>query len=130
MKEKNKAKRMKDNDNNELHLVMNNTDRFYHLVENARDLIYRMSLPDGRYEYVSPSAVEINGYTPNEHYKNPLLIWEVIHSDYKDYLKEQWAALLKGNIPPYYEYKIIHKSGAEKWLHQKNVLVHDEKGCP
>ena len=38
-------------------------DRFRRLSENARDMIYRMSLPDGKYEYVSPSSLQLTGFT-------------------------------------------------------------------
>ena len=130
MKDKNKAKHPKAAASHELPPGMPYQDHFYRLVENAKDLIYRMSLPDGRYEYVSPSAAEITGYTPDEHYQNPLLVHKIIHPDYQDYLKEQWEALINGNAPPFYEYKIIHRSGTEKWLHQKNVLVCDPSGRP
>jgi PAS domain S-box-containing protein len=34
-------------------------ERFRRLAENARDVIYRMSLPDGKYEYVSPAAYSL-----------------------------------------------------------------------
>jgi PAS domain-containing protein len=33
------------------------------LAENSKDIIYRMSIPDAIYEYVSPVASEIFGYT-------------------------------------------------------------------
>jgi len=35
---------------------------------------------------------------------------------------------LQGEISDFYEYKIIHKDGSERWLHQRNFLVSDEKG--
>ena len=41
--------------------------RFRRLAENAKDFIYRMSLPDGKYEYASSASTEIFGYTPKEY---------------------------------------------------------------
>ena len=35
---------------------------------------------------------------------------------------------MQGEIPPFYEYKIIHKDGSERWLNQRNFLVRDERG--
>lgn len=107
-----------------------NHDRFHQLTENAKDVVYRMSLPDGQYEYINPASTEITGYTPEEHYLNPLLVQDLIHPDYENYFHEQWKNLADGNPPPFYEYKIIHKSGSERWLHQKNVLIRDEGGSP
>lgn len=103
---------------------------FRRLTENAQDIIYRMGLPDGRYEYVSPSAAELFGYTPQEMYNTPLLIREIIHPDWQNYFVEQWQNLLAGQMPPLYEYKIVHKSGHEKWVHQRNVLVKNSQGQP
>ena len=88
-----------------------NTEQYRRLAENARDMIYRMSLPDGRYEYVSPASNDIFGYSAEEFYNSPILIQKVIHPDWQNYFKEQWENLRAGNIPPFYEYQIIHRSG-------------------
>ena len=105
-------------------------ERYRRLTENARDVIYRMSLPDGRYEYANPATLDLLGYTPAELYESPLLIKRLIHPDWADYFQEQWDNLLKGIVPASYEYQIIHKSGDTKWLHQRNVLVKDADNNP
>ncbi|GEM_PF-2969373 len=61
-------------------------------------------------------------------YENPKLIHNSVHPDWIDYFKEQWKNLLKGEIPPTYEYQMIDKSGKVKWLNQRNVLIKDEEG--
>lgn len=105
-------------------------ERFRRLTENARDVIFRMSLPDGKFEYVSPAAHSVFGYYPEEFYANPTLFHKVIHPDWKKYFKGQWINILKGEMPPIYEYQIIHKSGEVLWLNQRNILVRDEYGKP
>ncbi len=105
-------------------------NRFRRLAENARDTIYRMSLPDGKYEYVSPAAYDMTGYTTEEHYNGTMDVNKIIHPDFKGYFKEQWKNLLKGEMPPFYEYKILHKHRGERWLNQRNVLIRDEDGTP
>jgi PAS domain S-box-containing protein len=106
-------------------------DRFRRLAENAKDImIYRMALPDGRYEYVSPASLNLFGYSPEEFYRSPRLIAQVIHPDWRGYFEEQWTSLVAGNVPPAYEHQIVHKSGAVKWLHQRNVLICDDSGRP
>ncbi len=89
-----------------------------------------MSLPDGKYEYVSPVSEALFGYSPEEFYENPLLIKEVIHPDYIDYFQKKWADLLQGKVDPFYEVCIMHKSGEERCLNQRNVLVKDDDGNP
>ncbi|NJD22762.1 MAG: PAS domain S-box protein [Melioribacter sp.] len=105
-------------------------ERFRRLTENARDVIYRMSLPDGKYEYISPAALFVFGYSPEEFYNTASLIKQAIHPDWQKYFEEQWANLMKGEMPPTYEYQIIHKSGEARWLNQRNILVHDNDGNP
>jgi PAS domain S-box-containing protein len=105
-------------------------ERFRRLAENARDVIYRMSLPDGKYEYVSPAALSVFGYSPAECHDTPILIKQAIHPDWHKYFEEQWANLIKGEMPPTYEYQFIHKSGEVRWLNQRNILVRDDAGNP
>ena len=105
-------------------------NRFRFLAENAQDMIYRMSIPDADYEYVSPASLEIFGYTPEEFYNTPLLIKQVIHPDWEEYFSNEWQKLLDGKNPPSYEYQIIHKSGELKFLNQRNTLIRDEEGKP
>jgi PAS domain S-box-containing protein len=103
-------------------------ERFRRLAENARDAIYRMSLPDGIYEYMSPAASELSGYTPEEFYGSPQLICKIVHPDWYGYFEEQWSRLLRGEMSPTYEYPIIHKGGDIRWMNQRNILIRDEGG--
>ena len=105
-------------------------ERFWRLAENAPFMIYRMSLPDGIYEYVSPASTGLTGYTPEEWYRNPLLIRKIIHPDSSAYLANEWSRLMEGEALPYYEFKFIHKSGEGKWAFQTNVLIRDDAGHP
>lgn len=104
--------------------------RFRRLAENAKDMIYRISLLDGQYEYISPAVETITGYTPQEIYQSPKFIAQVIHPDWKNYFVEGWQNLMHGEVPPYYEYQILHKSGETRWLNERNVLIRDGNGNP
>jgi len=104
--------------------------KYRRLAENAKDMIYRMSLPDGNYEYVSPASMDLFGYPPEKFYKSPALIEKIIHPDWVNYFKEQWADLLQGRLPPFYEYQILHPSGEERWMNQRNVLICNDNGRP
>ena len=110
--------------------LMESEERYRRLAENSPDMIYRMSLPDGRYEYASPASTLIFGYPPEQWYDNPMLIREIIHPDWHSYFLEQWNNLLNGHVPPTYEYKIIHKDGSIRWINQRNIMVSDDYGIP
>ncbi len=105
-------------------------ERLRSVVNNVNDMIYRMSLPDGRYEYVSPASVAIFGYSPEEFYESPLLIRRLIHPDWQEYFKTEWDRLLCGEQPPNYEYQVIDRSGSTRWLSQRSVLIRNSKGQP
>jgi len=49
-------------------------ERYRLLADEASDVVYRMKIPEGTYEYVSPSASKVSGYTPDELYGKPMLI--------------------------------------------------------
>jgi PAS domain S-box-containing protein len=104
--------------------------RLRRLADNAPDMIYRMSLPDGRYEYVSPASVAMTGYAPEEFYADSGLIRKLIHPDWHEYFRKQWEALLKNEAPPFYEFQIVDKAGNTRWVNQRNMLVSDENGKP
>ncbi len=105
-------------------------EKYRMLIENSKDMIYRMNIPDGGYQYVSPSAESITGYTLKEFYESERLLNKLIHPDYRDYYKKTWENLLKGEMLPIYEYKIITKNGKEKWLNQRNTLITNKEGHP
>ncbi|MCA1792295.1 MAG: PAS domain S-box protein [Desulfobacteraceae bacterium] len=105
-------------------------ESYRRLADNSPDMIYRMSLPEGRYEYVSPASTNIFGYPPQIWYDNPLLVSETLHPDYLSYFEKQWKNLLKGDLPASYEYKIIHKDGSVRWVNQRNILVTNEDNRP
>lgn len=103
-------------------------DRFYRITENVNDVVYRLTLPECRYEYMSPQAKQLFGYTPEEFYRSPIIVRRIIHADFfKDFI-HYWRLLLSGNAPDYYEIKIVTKSGEARWVQQKNLLIKDEKG--
>ncbi|HEM46820.1 MAG TPA: PAS domain S-box protein [Alphaproteobacteria bacterium] len=100
------------------------------LIERTAIFIYRMSLPDGRYEYVSHGSEAVTGYPPDAFYANPLLIEKVIHPAWHGYFRQAWARLLAGEVAPEYEYAIRDRAGKTRWLHQQNVLLRDAAGAP
>lgn len=108
--------------------LMASEERFRRLAENARDFIFRMSLPEGGYEYASPAVEALSGYTPEELYRSPQLIRNIVHPDWRSYLEEQWSRLLSGEMPPVYEFAIHTKTGEMRWVNQRNILVRDEAG--
>ncbi|HMK54645.1 MAG TPA: PAS domain S-box protein [Methanobacteriaceae archaeon] len=110
--------------------LQSSEERYRKLVENSKDVFYRMALPSGEYEYISPAVYELVGYTVDEHYDTPSLGREIIHPEWKAYFDREFARLLSGKAEPFYEYPILTKWGEVRWIHQSNVLLNDEDGQP
>ena len=54
------------------------------LTENSRDIIYLYTTkPDPSFEYISPNVTSILGYTQNQFYENPYLLFELVHPEDK-----------------------------------------------
>lgn len=105
------------------------TFQFQSLAENTQDLIYRIQLvPERKFEYVSPSATRITGYTPEEHYRDPDLGFKLVHPADRHILE----ALAAGDMHPYRQNPVvlrwIRKDGTIIWTEQQNVPVYNEEG--
>ena len=96
------------------------------LAENARDLIYRYELvPVRGFSYVSPSATEMVGYTPQEHYADPDLGLKLVLPEDAPLLQK----LIGGDSssqPVVLRWR--RKDGSLLWVEQHNVLVRDDQG--
>lgn len=98
------------------------------LLDGLNDTAYRMSLPDGKYEYFSQAAKNVFGYDSKSWLNNPQLISKIIHPDFIDYFKQEWADLIDGRVAESYEYKIIDPEGNERWIFQTNTGIVNDQG--
>jgi PAS domain S-box-containing protein len=108
-------------------LLRESEERYRRLAENAQDIIYRISMnPERHFEYVSPAATTITGYTPEEHYANPDLSYSLVHPEDRHLLTK--AA--EGKLPPDQPLTLrwVRKDGGVIWTEQRNVPLYDNKG--
>jgi len=73
--------------------------------------------PEGVYKYVSPSCERITGYSPEEFISDPDLVIAITHHDDREKIKFHYH----GEISPetgacQMDYRIITKSGEERWI--------------
>lgn len=107
--------------------LVKSEERFRLLAENSEDMVYRFAvLPQPRFEYVSPAAARIFGYTPEEHYADPNLAMEVIHPDDRHHIDE----LLAGTLDPDKPLIVRGVTKARKiiWIELRLVATRDEIG--
>lgn len=101
--------------------------RFRQLIEHARDIIYRYRLrPNRGYEYISPSVVDVVGYTPEEHYDDPDLRLKIIHPDDREKLEKSFRG--EGLFGEPMILRWVHKDGSLVWTEHINVPIYDDAG--
>jgi len=93
------------------------------LTENSRDLFFTLRFPDFRIEYLSPSYTEITGYSPEEHYADPGVMFRVVAPQWREQVARWLEDIGRGEVQEFYEYQILDRSGRLRWLHQRQVLV-------
>ena len=102
-------------------------EKYRQLAESSTILVYRILLkPEFKFEYVSPSATAITGYTPEDHYNDPQLGFKLVHPDDR-ILLENTTRYSKGEP---LELRWIRKDGLIIWTEQRNVLLFDENNEP
>ncbi len=108
--------------------LLDSEEKYRLLAEKSRDIIFMLRLPEWKYEYMSPSVLEITGYTQEEFYRNPDLLRRCIAPHSLEYFEKAYKDLLNGIIPETYEFQIITKSGELKWVSQRNSPITDKSG--
>jgi PAS domain S-box-containing protein len=99
--------------------------RFRRLAENAKDLIYRYRFaPERGFEYVSPAATFLTGYTPEDHYADPDLGFKIVLKEDRPLLE----SLAVGTVNQPIVLRWRKKDGSIIWTEQVNVLIYDESG--
>jgi PAS domain S-box-containing protein len=104
--------------------------RFRSVLNDSRDVIYRVNVQTGRYEYVSPSAEAVVGYSPDE-----LMAMDVeesqamIHPDDAPAMRAAVARLETSGTADV-EHRQRAKYGDYRWLSNHMSLVKDSSGQP
>ncbi|MGH9194874.1 MAG: PAS domain-containing protein, partial [Acidimicrobiia bacterium] len=86
---------------------------------------YRLADPSG-FEYVSRSATEFVGYTPEEHYADPLLGFKLIHPDDARLLAS--LAQSPDNLDQPVVLRWRRRDGSILWTEQHNEPLFDHRG--
>lgn len=86
---------------------------------------YRLA-PRPGYEYVSPSVIDIVGYTPEEYYADPLIGFKLVHPDdaltLVTLLQSPQAAAGPAVL------RCRHRNGTVLWTEVRNSPVYDARG--
>ncbi|MTI81866.1 MAG: PAS domain S-box protein [Firmicutes bacterium] len=101
--------------------------RFRDIADNSQDAIYEINLnPSFKVRYISKASTDISGYAPGEFYKNPNLIYRIIHPEELSYLKRLLNNPQLVGIP--IGLRWIRKDGRVIWVEHNNSLIYDNNG--
>lgn len=97
------------------------------LIENSNDIIFKYSLvPEPHWEFINNAVTKITGYTPADCYKDPELVWKMIHPDDKGLAEKTFY--IKGRDERSNDIRWITKEGRIIWMEQINTPIFDEQG--
>jgi PAS domain S-box-containing protein/putative nucleotidyltransferase with HDIG domain len=102
-------------------------ERYARLADNASDIIFRYDLlPVMGLTYVNPAVEATTGYTPDECYADPQLMFTMVHPDDA----AEMAALMRSLSPPDQPVLMrwIGKDGITRWMESRLVPVRDSAG--
>jgi len=99
------------------------------ILNNIKDVIWSLSLPDRSLLYVSPSVEKMYGRPAEEFVKKPSLWQETIHPDDQHLAEKALAQLYKEGAAER-ESRIVRPDGSIVWIHDKLQLIYNENHIP
>jgi PAS domain S-box-containing protein len=104
--------------------------RFRSVLDNSMDLVYRLNLQTGRYEYMSPTSETVIGWSPDEIMAEDFATsLSRIHPDDLPRVRAALASLEDNGIGEV-EYRRRTRSGDYRWLSNHMSLTKDSAGRP
>ena len=97
------------------------------LGDRVDDVFYRFHLrPNPGWDYISPSALDLSGYTVEELWHNPALARQAIHPD--DWVLATKLADSRADTCDPVLLRVRPKGGGMVWVEHHGVLVYDQGG--
>lgn len=106
-----------------------NEARFRRLLDNAPDIVYRLALtPEVKYEYISPAATPVTGFTPEEMMADLSFAGKRIYPEDRGEPPKSIEELPERGAPQLLRF--FRKDGQMIWLEHRFVVVRDEERHP
>ena len=99
------------------------------ILDDVSDIIWSLSLPDMKVNFISPSVEKIFGRPVKEFIENTALWSEIVHPDDKQISDKAFEqATEKGSAVR--ECRIIRPDGSVVWISDKSKIIYDKTGTP
>ena len=105
-------------------------ERFRSVIDNSSDTIYRFNLQSGRYEYFSPSAVTVYGFSSQEmtEMTEAQMLARIHPEDRAGTVELLSRMLTSGSAAIAFRWR--DRDGAYRWLSACSTIVRDGEGLP
>ncbi|NCC33969.1 MAG: PAS domain S-box protein [Chloroflexia bacterium] len=108
------------------HELAQSEARYRDLVEQIDEVIFRIALPDGRVEYVSPSVERMLGYPQARILATVPFLAMAMSPDEAVRAAERIAAMARQSVLPQDTYCLHDAWGRERWIEQSNTAIYVE----
>ncbi len=103
-------------------------EKYYRLLaENTLDWVFWLD-PEDRLVYMSPSCRRTTGYEVDEFFKDPKLLFKIIHTEDRATFEEHRIFMHKAKAHGEEEFRILTKDGKTRWISHACHAVYDDNG--
>ena len=87
------------------------------------DYIYTVNIEHGlsRSTYHGPGCEAVTGYSPTDFANDPYLWYRIIHEEDRPAVLAQFEQILRGELPPPLEHRIICRDGSLRWIRNTTI---------
>jgi len=97
---------------------------------NARDIIFRFSITNEKFEFINQATYKILGYSPEEFYRDSELYPQLILDEWKEMFNKNREKARQNKYVKPFEYQLITRQGDIIWVYQTCNTIVDIKGVP
>jgi len=99
-------------------------EKFRRIADNSPAMIFRIDLnPVFKISFISPATINFTGYSPEEFYKEPELVFKTLHPDDFTITRQLFDGTLDTSKP--YELGWLKKDGGTVWCQAQFVPIRD-----
>jgi len=110
--------------------IKESEEKYRTIVENIPDVVYSC-LPDeiSTTLFITSNVERISGYKPDDFYKNPSLLWSLVHPQDLDKVSERYKKSIKTGEEYHLLYRFMHRNGKDfTYILDHGVSARDKNG--
>ena len=92
---------------------------FKEMMDQSDEMFFIYNLDEKRFEYTNPAFEKITLKNNVELFKDPALLYSIIHPEDVAYVKEKFERLLSKKTKTLLDFRILRPNGLERWVRLK-----------